>query len=177
MIPSISINHLLTLLLTIFTLTPTPATASWECGEYRDNKEESSAISPKWRDCLQLRANINNGGTWKFISGTQTTLASYLTCAIGVDSAEGNWAGTWVKVGHQDIINIVEMMEKMILEKNDPNQVVQDKKTGKAVSVKPDARVGGRGSMKCYQYVLRWEMMKVYWGVYHYCPKGPKMYC
>ncbi|KAK1774801.1 putative necrosis-inducing factor-domain-containing protein, partial [Copromyces sp. CBS 386.78] len=138
----------------------------WECTNYRNTADQSSAKSPIWQDCITLRHNIHNGGRWTFSSGTQTRLAWYHTCAIGVDTAPNQWAGTLTKVGNIDLIKIVEMTEQMILKKNDPNQVFVDKKDG-IRKVRWDARVGSKGEMDCYQWVLYNDLFKVVWGLYY----------
>ncbi|KAK3338706.1 Ecp2 effector protein [Neurospora tetraspora] len=126
--------------------------------------DQSSNLSPKWGDCLQLRANIDSGGSWQFFSGRQTVIASYESCAIGVETSKGTLAGTLTKIGNIDLIKIVEYTEAMLINKGG-DQVATDRNGKKYV--KWDAKVGSKGTMECYQLVLRNNKFGVDWGLYH----------
>lgn len=48
-----------------------------------------------------------------------------------------------------------------------------DKKDGRnKKKVRWDARVGSKGEMNCYQWVLYNDLFMTDWGLYYYCPDG-----
>ncbi|KAK3502136.1 putative necrosis-inducing factor-domain-containing protein [Neurospora crassa] len=136
----------------------------WACLNFSPAIDQSSGGSPKWGDCLQLRANIASGGSWTFWSGRHTVIASYGTCVIGVETAKGTLAGTLTQIGNIDLIQIVESTEAMIIRQGG-NRVATDGNGKKWV--KWDAKVGSKGTMECFQLALRSNKFAVNWGLYH----------
>lgn len=136
----------------------------WACLNFSPAIDQSSGGSPKWGDCLQLRANIESGGSWTFWSGRHTVIASYGTCVIGVETAKGTLAGTLTQIGNIDLIQIVEYTEAMIIHQGG-NRVATGKNGKKWV--KWDAKVGSKGTMECFQLALRSNKFAVNWGLYH----------
>ncbi|KAK4122095.1 hypothetical protein N657DRAFT_646748 [Parathielavia appendiculata] len=96
--------------------------------------------SPKVDDCWRLHDNIAGDGTWTVSGWVQRTLATYGTCAVGVQS------GTLelFKVGNGDIRALMrDSIQKF---------------GGAGV-------VGAAGRMECQ--VVGVGTTTVYWGIYH----------
>lgn len=71
--------------------------------------DESSPASPLISDCQHLASNIAGGGTWTIGEDDQRTLATYGTCAFGVE-VESGFVGY---VGNQDIIDLINSSIEM----------------------------------------------------------------
>ncbi|KAL0466198.1 putative necrosis-inducing factor domain-containing protein [Neurospora intermedia] len=136
----------------------------WACLNFSPAIDQSSGGSPKWGDCLQLRANIESGGSWTFWSGRHTAIASYGTCVIGVETTKGTLAGTLTQIGNIDLIQIVELTEAMIIRQGG-NRVVTGSNGKKWVEW--NAKVGSKGTMECFQLALKSNKFAVNWGLYH----------
>jgi len=65
-------------------------------------ENQTSGGSPTVSDCMRLHDNIAGDGTWTIGPFTQRTLATYGTCAFGV-----NTDIDIVKVGNEDIRDLI----------------------------------------------------------------------
>ncbi|KAK9321250.1 putative necrosis-inducing factor-domain-containing protein [Lipomyces orientalis] len=102
----------------------------------------SSSGSPTVADCLQLAANIAGGGTWTEIGSGFKTLATYGTCAFGVQ-VDVAVAGLF-NVGNQDIIDLI----------NSSNELFNW-----------NGLMGASGQMPCQQPLG--DPVPVNWAIYH----------
>ncbi|KAK3896686.1 putative necrosis-inducing factor-domain-containing protein [Staphylotrichum tortipilum] len=106
-----------------------------------------TAASPFVQDCRVLRENIDGSGLWTVNVFTQHRLASYRTCAFGVD-ANGGEGGkrSEFKVGNGDIRDIIATsIDRFHWRANDGIE-----------------RVGSKGYMACAD-----DGLMIEWGLYH----------
>jgi len=66
-------------------------------------ENQSSGGSPTVADCRRLHDNIAGDGTWISNPNTQRTLATYGTCAFGVDNTGLGIA----RIGNEDIRDLI----------------------------------------------------------------------
>jgi hypothetical protein len=91
-----------------FKLQATSGKSSDQCGASTFTNKSSPA-SPTVSDCLQIAADIADGGkTWEVTVDAQVKLASSGTCAFGGEAISGS--GPWEAffyVGNQDIVELI----------------------------------------------------------------------
>ncbi|KAK3490232.1 putative necrosis-inducing factor-domain-containing protein [Neurospora hispaniola] len=107
----------------------------------------TSAGSPLVDDCKVIIQNISpRGGTWHYMSGTQRTLVSHGSCALGIESTPDVPKGLQTLVGDLDIS---EWIQKSI-----------DKYQWKG-------RVGSYGDTQCVSQTFKGDEYTLRWGLYH----------
>ncbi|KAL2198587.1 class V chitinase-like protein [Corynascus similis CBS 632.67] len=115
-----------------------------DCGD-STFEDQTSAVSPKVADCLQIIKNIQDDGstewTTQVLGKNQREIASFGGCRFGIEAIEQTGNAEF-KVGGQDVIDII-------------NHAV--KKYGGS------GRVGAKGDMKCNGNI---KLQAVKWGIY-----------
>lgn len=107
--------------------------------------DTTSSTSPAVSDCQTLASNIAGGGTWTIFPTDQRQLAQFGSCAFGVTAAF-SWTTAWVKVGNQDIIDLIHSSAQMFASE--------------------DGLVGAKGAMGCQAGPVT-ENDEVQWEIYH----------
>ncbi|KAK3489763.1 putative necrosis-inducing factor-domain-containing protein [Neurospora crassa] len=107
----------------------------------------TSAGSPLVDDCKVIIQNISpRGGTWHYMSGTQRTLVSHGSCALGIESTPDVPKGLQTLVGDLDIS---EWIWKSI-----------DRYQWKG-------KVGSYGDTQCVSQTFKGDEYTLRWGLYH----------
>ncbi|KAK0662109.1 putative necrosis-inducing factor-domain-containing protein [Cercophora samala] len=114
-----------------------------ECG-HSTFENRGSEASPWIADCERMASNLSGAGKWTYTSfDMHRTIASYGTCAFGIEAAQLFQGVTWV--GTQDVKDLV--------------------RDSIAMFRRHDGRVGARGEMQCGIENSAYEV-RILWGLF-----------
>ncbi|KAK3344670.1 putative necrosis-inducing factor-domain-containing protein [Neurospora tetraspora] len=110
---------------------------------------KTSDGSPWVDDCKIIIQNISpNGGTWHYMTGTQRTLVSHKSCALGIESTDGVPKALQTLVGDLDI---TEWIQKSI---------------DRFRSSEEQGKVGSYGDTQCISQTFKGDEYSLRWGLY-----------
>ncbi|CCC13679.1 hypothetical protein SMACR_07245 [Sordaria macrospora] len=109
----------------------------------------TSEGSPWVDDCKIIIQNISpKGGTWRYMTGSQRTLVSHKSCALGIESTDGVPPALQTYIGDLDIS---EWIQKSI---------------DKYASKKEQGKVGSYGDTQCPSTHFKGDEYGMRWGLY-----------